>query len=126
AVLGEVLARREPRRGAQAAQHLDDVTLGVVDEDRHFAAKAERAAVSHAQRQDGCRGRVGRVATALEQGESRLDGALPAGADGAILAGGLPGALFRGFLRLVLGGSRGRCREDQRYNGDAPWGDESV
>ena len=58
--------RRQPGRGPLAGDHRDPLGPGVVDQDRHLAAEAERPRVGDAQGQDRGGGRVGRVAASLQ------------------------------------------------------------
>ena len=53
----EMVESRQSRGSALAVDHGHDLVLGVVDEDRNFAAEAKRSRVGDAQGEDRRRGR---------------------------------------------------------------------
>ena len=70
----EMLERRQPRRSPLPRDHRDPLPLGIVNQDRHFAAETERARVGDAQRQDRGRGRIRGVTPLLQDLEPRGHG----------------------------------------------------
>ncbi len=67
----ELLAGRQPGRGPLADDYRDTLGPGVVDQDRHLAAEAERPRIGHTQGQERRRGRIGRVPAAFENLDAR-------------------------------------------------------
>ena len=73
----EMIEGRQPGGSALAGDHRDALVLGVVDQDRHFAAETERPRVGDAQGQDRRGAGVRRVSARLEDLEPRGHGARP-------------------------------------------------
>ena len=86
----KVGARGQARGHALTAQHLDDLATSVVDEDRHFAAEAEGAAVGDTQGQQRGDGGIGGVAPAFQESKARVNGLLPPGHNRSLAAGRFP------------------------------------
>ena len=90
AFLGVVFTRGQARRCPEPAQDFHDPATRIVDQDGYFAAEAEGVAVGHAQGQNRGRGRVRRIAAALENGDTGIDRFLAAGRHGSLAPGALP------------------------------------
>ena len=90
ATLREVFERGQAWCDALATDHLRDVPLRIINQERNFATEAEHAAVGHGQGEDRGDRRVGRVTTVLQDGETRIDGCLPTGNDDSPLAASVP------------------------------------
>ena len=83
---GKVFASGQLGGRALAGKNFDDLSFGIIDDDRNFAAKAEASRIGDAEGQNrGGRG-IGRVPASFQDFDPGSDRFGTAGADGSLIA----------------------------------------